>query len=666
MSNHSREITYRIARKLDASSLSLSLPNKTGEDYISSIDRRLNGKIQGGGYNVPETTEESLLVNRSTLDSGFPISPSNRATPQRHDNEDDELIRSTESTKNINTYHESIIMRDSSEIIDAEPLINEEEIVNTDDTSHIQSCGSIPSQNSDDDSDHVAIAIAIEDNNGDIEQAVEFDPTLKSQILLHTNRWFFIALFIAICVSITLGILISQDFFQKKRPVLTRSTTPTASPTMSPTNSYQVQLLDTIQTRFNLDVTELKNDRTSYGQAFQWIVRDDWTAKMLYENSSMNITIENIVQQRYFLSLFYFAMSGDGWSNCSAALFPSGTQECYFTDRDGLIISGKKRWLGPYSECEWAGLRCFEGSIVELQLNNLGLKGTIPAEIHHLGSLNILYTLDNSISGQIPSEIGKLDLIALDLKNNNLSGEVPTELYRLTSLQYLNIGMNKLNGTLSTNVGGFQYLKGLHLAHNRFNGTIPSEIGKLGKTLDYLTINDNKFNQRLPTELESLTNLKLLFVDTNQFTGELVVPIADDLTTLSISRNEFSALPENLFKLKNLEYILADSNRIKGPLSSQIGNLTKLAWLLLKENQLYGTIPQEIKNLRNLEYLRLHRNNFSGAVDSEICDLFSTNLVQFYADCKNDLDIDALPEVECPCCTDCCDPGPKGQCSKQR
>ena len=57
------------------------------------------------------------------------------------------------------------------------------------------------------------------------------------------------------------------------------------------------------------------------------------------------------------------------------------------------------------------------------------------------------------------------------------------------------------------------------------------------------------------------------------------------------------------------------------------------------------------------EYLRLHRNNFSGTVDSKICDLFSTNLVQFYADCKNDLDIDALPEVECPCCTDCCDPG---------
>ena len=118
--------------------------------------------------------------------------------------------------------------------------------------------------------------------------------------------------------------------------------------------------------------------------------------------------------------------------------------------------------------------------------DNLGLKGTIPAEIHYLGSLNILYTLDNSISGQIPSEIGKLDLIALDLKNNNLSGEVPTELYRLTNLQYLNIGMNKLNGTLSTDVGSFQYLKGLHLAHNRFNGTIPSEIGKLGKTLGKL------------------------------------------------------------------------------------------------------------------------------------------------------------------------------------
>ena len=71
-----------------------------------------------------------------------------------------------------------------------------------------------------------------------------------------------------------------------------------------------------------------------------------------------------------------------------------------------------------------------------------------------------------------------------------------------------------------------------------------------------------------------------------------------------------------------------------------------------------------------IETLRLHRNKFYGKVPELVCSQL-TKLKTFYADCENNLfdsDInyaDGIPEVECECCTDCCSPGPQGECMKR-
>lgn len=47
------------------------------------------------------------------------------------------------------------------------------------------------------------------------------------------------------------------------------------------------------------------------------------------------------------------------------------------------------------------------------------------------------------------------------------------------------------------------------------------------------------------------------------------------------------------------------------------------------------------------------------------------NIISFYADCENNLfqgDAyygDGSEEVECECCTDCCSPGPQGECNRK-
>lgn len=61
---------------------------------------------------------------------------------------------------------------------------------------------------------------------------------------------------------------------------------------------------------------------------------------------------------------------------------------------------------------------------------------------------------------------------------------------------------------------------------------------------------------------------------------------------------------------------------------------------------------------------------FSGTISSEICSNLN-QIVSFYTDCENALikgDMyygDGNAEVECDCCTDCCSPGPQGECTKR-
>ena len=151
----------------------------------------------------------------------------------------------------------------------------------------------------------------------------------------------------------------------------------------------------------------------------------------------------------------------------------------------------------------------------------------------------------------------------------------------------------------------------------------------------------------------------------NEFDGPLYLPIAKSLEEVRIQNNNFrGVLPENLYKLENLRYLHANDNNFIGGISPSIGNLTSLRELILNDNYLNGEVPEELQNIDNLTYLWLHHNNFNGSVPSAVCTAFSGSLKSFWADCKNDLDDDdsELPELECACCTFCCNPGNESKC----
>ena len=68
-----------------------------------------------------------------------------------------------------------------------------------------------------------------------------------------------------------------------------------------------------------------------------------------------------------------------------------------------------------------------------------------------------------------------------------------------------------------------------------------------------------------------------------------------------------------------------------------------------------------IQIIIHADYLRLHRNLFTGNVPPTICN--KLNLEEFYTDCANEFGGES--EVNCDCCTNCCNPGPLGTCIKQ-
>ncbi|MCC6639402.1 leucine-rich repeat domain-containing protein [Candidatus Falkowbacteria bacterium] len=79
--------------------------------------------------------------------------------------------------------------------------------------------------------------------------------------------------------------------------------------------------------------------------------------------------------------------------------------------------------------------------LLELNVSNNNLTGSLPAEIAQLSKLKVLNASNNAMTG-VPAEIGQLtNLQVLDLSNNQLTG-LPNELGNLKNLQTLNLSGN--------------------------------------------------------------------------------------------------------------------------------------------------------------------------------------------------------------------------------
>ena len=259
-------------------------------------------------------------------------------------------------------------------------------------------------------------------------------------------------------------------------------------------------------------------------------------------------------------------------------LYELGLSFC--TDRDTLVAlyqatNGAKwqknfNWLSDKPIGTWYGVTTDNsGRVVELDLSENGLSGTMPPELGNLTELEWLYLHSNQLSGVIPSELG-----------------------RLTNLELLSLGDNRLRGVIPSELGNLTYLAVLHLRGNKLTGEIPSALSKLTNLL-LLNLSDNELGGELPSELGNLTNLEWLALFENRLSG---------------------TIPPELGKLTNLRGLELWNNRLRGTIPSELGDFTSLTVLDLEGNRLNGEIPSELGSLEELEEVYLSGNRLSGCV----------------------------------------------------
>ncbi|XP_026384937.1 receptor-like protein 53 [Papaver somniferum] len=112
-----------------------------------------------------------------------------------------------------------------------------------------------------------------------------------------------------------------------------------------------------------------------------------------------------------------------------------------------------------------------------LDLSNNSFTGLITS----IGSPENLTTLclsQNRLTGSLPSQWNKLlNLVDLDLTNNFLNGTIPMALFTIPSLKYLHLSMNQFTGQLGEfSNGSSSLLQLLDLSNNQLQGRIPLSI----------------------------------------------------------------------------------------------------------------------------------------------------------------------------------------------
>ncbi|VAI08209.1 probable inactive receptor kinase At1g48480 [Triticum dicoccoides] len=171
--------------------------------------------------------------------------------------------------------------------------------------------------------------------------------------------------------------------------------------------------------------------------------------------------------------------------------------------RKAVGRSALPAWNSSTQTCQWQGVACENGRVVELRLPGAGLMGALPSGV--LGNLTALRTLSlrwNALTGPIPDDVSRMtELRAMYFQHNAFSGEVPAALYALKNLVRLNIGQNKFSGEISPDFNKLNRLGSLILDSNDFSGEIP----KLDlPTLEQFNVSYNKLNGSIPRKLRKM------------------------------------------------------------------------------------------------------------------------------------------------------------------
>ncbi|XP_029125612.1 receptor-like protein EIX1 [Cajanus cajan] len=311
-------------------------------------------------------------------------------------------------------------------------------------------------------------------------------------------------------------------------------------------------------------------------------------------------------------------------------------------------------------------------SLEVLRLGTNKLKGTIPASLGNLCTLQELHLYNNNLSGGISSFIHNISwcnrhkfqslnlshdlaigmlpnhsilssLRALDLSRNQLTGEIPKSIGLLHDLDYLYLNGNNLEGDITeTHFTNLSKLRVLDLSDNSFSlkvGTTwvpPFQLFRLG-------LASCKLGPTFPRWLQTQSQIEFLDISDagiDDFVPEWFWNNLRSLCQMNMSCNNLKGTIPDLpimFAGGNRNMLIRSSNKLEGGIPTflkqadsldlskdKITDLktflcgknitTEMRTLDLSKNQIMGQLPDCWEHLTSLRYLDLSNNKLSGNI----------------------------------------------------
>ncbi|PIA54655.1 hypothetical protein AQUCO_00900905v1 [Aquilegia coerulea] len=187
----------------------------------------------------------------------------------------------------------------------------------------------------------------------------------------------------------------------------------------------------------------------------------------------------------------------------------------------------------PAEISELAGL-----TLLSLEMNSF--TGTIPSSIGMMPILQRLSLSGNKLTANtgIAWKSHQLRLQILDLSVNMLNGTIPREIVNIPNLSnLLNLSSNSLTGSLPTDIGKLTVVQDIDVSKNHLFGEIPVSIGKCS-SLTFLDLSKNSFQGPIPNSLGDLGSLAYINLSSNELSGTIPpLRFSGDMQVLDLSRN---------------------------------------------------------------------------------------------------------------------------------
>ena len=346
---------------------------------------------------------------------------------------------------------------------------------------------------------------------------------------------------------------------------------------------------------------------------------------------------------------------GVEFSNWTGARVTNGGLPAELKDLDALQVFSvygtgyNNQLMGATIPPEWEdGFR----NLRVLWINNQGLTGTIPASLSTLNRLINLQLTGNTLTGDIPPELGKRRFNNFLVQNNSLIGCHDTNSgVQNTGVPRCPSGFNPCYGSVA--IPGWSDTESPSLvadcnvlveAKNNLRGSLNWNTGSLITGWDGISVNDNDsptqvitldlssrmLSGTIPTALGALTNPQTLRVSVPEAVrsaySSYIRGTLANLQALNLSDNQLSGtIPVELGNLSTtLQSLNLYSNTLTGSIPDTLGNLATLETLNLAGNSLTGTIPAALGNLSNLQTLDLRNNQLSSTIPAALARLSNT------------------------------------------